>query len=185
METSKKTLRTHFRKVRAAISQEEMDLEAQLASQKLSEFLSTNKSVKSVAIYISIGTELSTDNLIKVLREANCEIYIPAWIESENCYRFAHFAPETVLETGPMGIPQPKSPHLINSENLDLIFVPGLAFNADGARLGYGGGWYDRLLQNTHKDTLIVGYCHHKQITETPIPLETHDIKAIPWQFAL
>lgn len=57
----------------------------------------------------------------------------------------------------------------------DVIVVPGLAFTSAGARLGQGGGWYDRLLAEVRSDCLTVGVCFAEQIVED-LPTEPHDI---------
>jgi 5-formyltetrahydrofolate cyclo-ligase len=53
--------------------------------------------------------------------------------------------------------------------------VPGLAFTKDGRRLGYGGGWYDRLLASARKDALRIGVAHEFQVLGD-LPNEPHDI---------
>lgn len=57
----------------------------------------------------------------------------------------------------------------------DVIVVPGLAFTAAGARLGQGGGWYDRLLADVRSDCVTVGVCFAEQIVDV-LPIEPHDI---------
>ena len=57
---------------------------------------------------------------------------------------------------------------------VDLILVPGLAFTRDGARLGRGGGYYDRLLANCPPRTRRIGVCFAAQIVAT-LPVEAHD----------
>lgn len=85
------------------------------------------------------------------------------------------------LVTGPLtpgayGIlePQPSFPEIAPSE-LDLAIVPGVAFDRQGGRLGYGGGYYDRLLPSL--DCLVVGLCYGFQLFDTPLPLEAHDVR--------
>lgn len=57
----------------------------------------------------------------------------------------------------------------------DVIVVPGLAFTAGGARLGQGGGWYDRLLADVRPDCVTVGVCFAEQLVDV-LPIEPHDV---------
>lgn len=59
-------------------------------------------------------------------------------------------------------------------KEFDCILVPGLAFDARGARLGRGGGFYDKLLEK-HKDIPTIGVCFKEQISLKELPLEPHD----------
>ena len=61
------------------------------------------------------------------------------------------------LELSSFGIPEPKLGRIIPEEKLDLVFVPLLALNQNGHRVGYGKGFYDRLLSKCKKDCLFIG----------------------------
>jgi 5-formyltetrahydrofolate cyclo-ligase len=61
----------------------------------------------------------------------------------------------------------------VDPQTIDLVIVPGLAFTATGARLGYGGGNYDRFLPKTRAAT--VGVCFTEQLVDE-LPLEPHDL---------
>ncbi len=79
------------------------------------------------------------------------------------------------LQRGPMNVWEPK-PHCLPVEiaALDLILVPGLAFTRDGARLGRGGGYYDRLLANPACRAQRIAIAFDLQIVDS-IPVEPHD----------
>ena len=62
----------------------------------------------------------------------------------------------------------------IDSAGVDLILVPGLAFTADGLRLGRGGGYYDRLLVKLPPHTRTIGVCFATQLVAA-LPTEEHD----------
>lgn len=61
-----------------------------------------------------------------------------------------------------------------SAEKVDLIFVPALAFDETGARLGQGGGWYDRALENLPARLLTIGVAFDFQIVQS-VPRESHD----------
>ncbi len=60
--------------------------------------------------------------------------------------------------------------------DLDVVLVPGLAFDARGGRLGRGGGFYDRLLAGRGKRTILVGCCFAFQRSGEDLPLAPHDV---------
>ena len=59
-------------------------------------------------------------------------------------------------------------------ENFDLVLVPGVAFSADGARLGRGRGHYDRFVPRLRRDAVVLGVCFSERLLPN-LPLETHD----------
>lgn len=71
--------------------------------------------------------------------------------------------------------PSPTAPHPIAPVLVDVVVVPGVAFTADGRRLGQGGGWYDRFLAGVRSDALVVGVCFAAQIVDD-LPVEPHDV---------
>ncbi len=60
-------------------------------------------------------------------------------------------------------------------QDLDLIMVPGVAFDLQGGRLGNGAGYYDRLLQKVRPDTLLTAVCYESQIVDK-VMMEKHDV---------
>ncbi len=63
----------------------------------------------------------------------------------------------------------------IQPRDLDLIMVPGVAFDRQGGRIGNGGGYYDRLLKGVRVDTLIMAVCYESQMCNK-VSMEKHDI---------
>jgi 5-formyltetrahydrofolate cyclo-ligase len=79
------------------------------------------------------------------------------------------------LRRGPMGIREPReAAPAVSPQAVRLWLIPGLAFTVRGDRLGYGGGWYDRLLGQADPSARRVGLAHPFQIVET-LPVEPHD----------
>lgn len=79
------------------------------------------------------------------------------------------------LQRGQMNVWEPKPQcALITIAALDLILVPGLAFTRDGARLGRGGGYYDRLLAHPTCRAKRIAVAYDLQLVDH-IPLELHD----------
>lgn len=63
----------------------------------------------------------------------------------------------------------------VSAAELDLIMVPGVAFDPAGGRLGNGAGYYDRLLQQVRPETSLIGVCYQSQLCEKVI-MEKHDV---------
>jgi 5-formyltetrahydrofolate cyclo-ligase len=80
------------------------------------------------------------------------------------------------LVPGAFGIREPSADlaHAVAPDTLDLILVPGVAFTVNGARLGRGGGFYDRLLVSLPAHTCRIGVCFDSQILPE-LPVEPHD----------
>lgn len=77
------------------------------------------------------------------------------------------------MEKGAYGILEPKTVRKADENNIDVILVPGLAFDRNGGRMGFGKGYYDRLLESSK--AVKIGLCYDFQILEK-IPTESHDV---------
>lgn len=79
------------------------------------------------------------------------------------------------IEAGPFGIYQPKlSCPVVPLSSINLFLIPGIAFDKKGYRLGFGKGYYDRLLKTIHRPK--IGVCYGYQLIDE-LPHERHDIK--------
>lgn len=85
------------------------------------------------------------------------------------------------LSPGTWGILEPpktrwgESGKEIASDGIDVVMVPGVAFDRSGGRLGNGAGYYDRLLANVRKDAVLYGVCFESQLVDR-IAMEKHDV---------
>lgn len=85
---------------------------------------------------------------------------------------FLEFAEGPLTAKGPFGIPEPESA-AVSLTRIDVVIVPGLVFDLAGERLGYGKGFYDRVLGQLHKDALSVGVAFEAQLGPVPMgPLD-------------
>jgi len=82
------------------------------------------------------------------------------------------------LLRGPFGVTEPPRewPGLVDLSMLDAIFTPGLAFSPTGGRLGFGGGWYDRLLSRIPEMVVRIGVCWSRMLVDT-VPMDTWDVR--------
>jgi 5-formyltetrahydrofolate cyclo-ligase len=139
-----------------------------LAALKRFQRLEIYHHAKTIGAYVPMPDEIDvTPIMIKPERT----FYIPAFDEALGGYRLARMG-ET-FRRGRFGILEPVDPVFAEQDELDLIIVPGIAFDRAGRRVGRGGGFYDRLLP-LYKAPRI-GLCFDFQIVET-VPAEEHDI---------
>ncbi len=131
-----------------------------------------------VALFVSIGREIPTQPLIDHALAAGKRLALPAWIPDKRCYRFCAYDGVTRLVPGPLGIVQPESGDTLDARQCDLVFMPGLAFDSKGGRLGHGGGHYDRLLATARDSACVckVGLAYEFQRVDL-IPLDTNDVR--------
>lgn len=77
------------------------------------------------------------------------------------------------LKKGAYGILEPSVVKTADEKDIDVILVPGLAFDRHGGRMGFGKGYYDRLLETSI--AVKIGLCYDFQLFDT-IPTESHDV---------
>jgi 5-formyltetrahydrofolate cyclo-ligase len=105
---------------------------------------------RAILYFVSFRSEVSTEGMIRALLARGTVVVVPlADLKSKrlHLYRLEDF--DRDLSPGTWGIPEPsprrsKPFHL---KEVDLVVTPGVAFDESGARVGYGGGFYDRLLE--------------------------------------
>lgn len=128
------------------------------------------------AVYLASADEIDLTVLIEILWAAECKVVVPAW--RDGAYRLIGCSRETKLVPGPMGILEPEARGAglepVDEGAVAVWIVPGLAFSRSGARMGYGGGWYDRFLAKSDPSAVSVGVAYPFQIVEH-LPLEPHD----------
>jgi 5-formyltetrahydrofolate cyclo-ligase len=136
------------------------------------------RSARTVALHIGVRGELPTDVLLAAALAAGKRVALPRpsrdGIELRLCGGIGELA------AGAHGIPEPPAAaSAAAAADLDLVVVPGLAFDSRGNRLGQGGGDYDRLLAALPAATATVGWCHDFQLVDW-VPTEPHD-RRVGW----
>ncbi len=125
----------------------------------------------AAAVYVSSFNEPQTDAVIKRLRGEGRRAAVPVTDVQSGTLTLAEITES--MKKGAYGIPEPTEIIPVSIEETEIILVPGLAFDKTGARMGFGKGYYDKLLQ-TAKATKI-GLCYDFQLLEK-IPSEPHDV---------
>lgn len=143
----------------------------------------------TILLYASFRSEVDTTVLIEYCFAAGKVAVLPkvAKVAKEDSInsrlRLYEIRDIKELSSGYYGIPEPDVPEDrgMRAEDMDLIVVPGVAFGEDCSRLGYGKGFYDKLLsgvrrQKTEDRSLIIAIAYEEQVVKS-IPSESHDIK--------
>jgi len=140
------SLRNNIRQQRRDIPRSQSDIaEQQLARIVLEDPWVTES--QHVACFISNDGEINTRSLITQLHQADKCVYLPVLDpRRKNHLLFLLHKPDGLLVTNRFGIPEPdiNTGQVIQNQELDLVLMPLVAFDAFGNRLGMGGGYYDR-----------------------------------------
>lgn len=124
---------------------------------------------QTAGLYAPYGDEAPALRYAKPLLSLGVSAALPAIAGDDIVFRT--FGAEDDLATGPLGIREPSADQPVITP--DIIFMPLLAFDNDGHRLGQGGGFYDRYLC-AHPKCLKVGFAWSVQRVEK-VPVEPHD----------
>ena len=129
----------------------------------------------SIAVYLASPQEIDLSPFIRKMLTMGVKVVAPRW--NGETYELAVLKglDDAHLRQGPMGILEPAEAEIVLPKEVGVWLVPGLAFTRNGKRLGYGGGWYDRLLADAPKDALKIGIAHAFQVVDD-LPSEPHDI---------
>ncbi|HVZ81849.1 MAG TPA: 5-formyltetrahydrofolate cyclo-ligase [bacterium] len=171
---TKDFLREQFKKVR---SQVPPDL-AEAASQGVWAILSKRPefdAARHIGAFFSVGTEINTYPILEGILQEGKKLYLPRLVKDQNRFDFVQVADFEHLSPGPFGIQEPSGGHPTATAELDLVLVPGLAFDPRGHRLGFGLGFYDRVLPHLRPGALSLGVGYGFQMVEH-LPEDPHDI---------
>ncbi|MGX7106635.1 5-formyltetrahydrofolate cyclo-ligase [Hutsoniella sourekii] len=122
-------------------------------SEYLLNYVKQNK-IRNIGFYYGFHPEIDTYPMIQRLLDLGLEIYLPR-IQDDRQMTFHLYQGDSHIEIVQKRIRQPKaSCPMIEGAQLDLLVVPGVAFDLEGNRIGFGGGYYDRYLAQNSVATL-------------------------------
>lgn len=179
-DDSKTLLRRELRDKRAKVS----PAAQKIATKKISQNVASHplfESASSIAFYIANDGEISPNMLIELARKLDKRVYLPA-ITSNKKLLFRDFSNPEKITKNRFGITEPDpSCDTIDASELDIVFLPLVAFDKRGNRLGMGGGYYDRTFayraNNPSQKPALIGLAHAFQ--------EVKKIAAEKWDVAL
>tara|TARA_Y100000310_G_scaffold140319_1_gene139676 strand:- start:457 stop:1026 length:570 start_codon:yes stop_codon:yes gene_type:complete len=171
----KQALKSEIFGKRKALSKGEVKEKSSEIKEKLFS-LEEFKDAKNILFYVSFNNEVDTQEIIKeLLSEKN--IIVP-YVEKDNpILQLSELKSFNELEPKTLGILEPKEKFIreFSPKKLDLVVVPGLVFDQNGHRIGYGYGYYDRFFHKLNKDVKKIGFAFDFQVVDK-IPEEKHDV---------
>lgn len=173
---TKSKLRKVYKSKRKRLSSEEVNqISLQILENLKSMEIWKNSSFHTF-VPIKTQKEVNTLPLIDYLFEFNKKVIVPK-VENDKMLSCL-IDSETEFELGKFNVPEPKSFQLIDSEQIDVIFMPMLVCDQNGNRIGYGGGYYDQFLKECRKDIIKIGLNFFapipeiEDIFESDVPLD-------------
>jgi 5-formyltetrahydrofolate cyclo-ligase len=127
---------------------------------------------RSVLAFVSVRSEVPTDELLKAVLTEGKTLLLP-YVDDDGTLRATAVDSLDELAPGFQRILEPRTRRPVDSATAGVVVVPGVAFDVEGGRLGYGGGFYDVLLR-TMPEVPRVGICFETQVVER-VPVEEHD----------
>ncbi|WP_284140406.1 MULTISPECIES: 5-formyltetrahydrofolate cyclo-ligase [unclassified Virgibacillus] len=130
---------------------------------------------KTIGVTLSMGEEWNTDRIIEACRREGKRVCIPRCLPQSRKLEFYTYEDEAQLEIvyHHLREPIPNKTTFVAKNEIDLLIVPGILFDVDGYRLGFGGGYYDRYLVDFQQPTISL--LHTKQLKQK-LPVERFDI---------
>ncbi len=135
---------------------------------------------RTVLCYVSFRSEVYTHTFLARMRADGKQVVVP-YCAAQHLDLFC-FSSFDDLALGTLGILEPK-PELreqihrrANVQELDLLVIPGLAFDRQGGRLGYGKGYFDRFLLGARPDALMAAVAFECQLFDS-VPMQPYDVR--------
>ena len=176
IRTQKERLRKQVLAVREGLGLDRVEIDGQAIMERVLG-LEQYRRAELIHTYISSKeNEVDTRELIHISLEQGKRVAVPVVEQGKKTMAHAEIESLDELVDGPLGLAQPDPTRvdwLAAGAVIDLVLVPGIAFDPCGHRIGFGGGFYDRFL--TEVQSVKVGLCYDALIMDD-IPNEDHDV---------
>lgn len=173
----KRTIRKKILLKRSQLSQGEISEKSKAIRNNLFDSDQYQKS-KFIFTFISFKDEVDTHQLIKESIGRKKRIGVPITIAKPRQMFVSELMDfDKELEIGYYNILTPKEEfvRIVSPEIIDLILVPGVAFDKRGYRVGYGGGYYDRFFSSLDENVIKIALCYDMQIMDE-VPTDSFDV---------
>jgi 5-formyltetrahydrofolate cyclo-ligase len=154
---NKKEIRKKYKDLRSLLSAEELEEKSLAIANQLQKLAIWQKTYYHLFLSIKKQKEINTEYILQILAGKDKEIVISK--SDFKTGKMIHFllTDNTKIVENDYGIPEPVDGLEVPTTKIDVVFVPLLAFDIVGNRVGYGKGFYDRFLSECKPDTLKIG----------------------------
>lgn len=170
MEKAK--LRKEIKEKRKALTADEVRYASEIICNSLWDMDAFIES-KTVMVYLSSFNEVSTMAITKKLLSLGKRVVVPISDTSTETLILSYIEDMSSLSKGAYGVLEPTSIKNANASDIECVLVPGIAFDVRGNRMGFGKGYYDKLLAQT--SAVKIGLCYDFQLVDN-IAVEAHDV---------
>ncbi|MDI6826440.1 MAG: 5-formyltetrahydrofolate cyclo-ligase [Candidatus Aenigmarchaeota archaeon] len=173
----KEDIRKKILSLRDSLTEEEMRSKSGLIQKRLFN-LPEFKKARTIFFYVSTRNEVKTERMIKSALNLGKRVVVPISDVKERKLILSELKDfDKELEPGAFNILEPKREFFrpVLSEEVDFIIVPGIAFDKNGDRIGYGMGFYDKFLSSLKKRVPTVGLAYEFQMVDD-IPVDDKDV---------
>lgn len=136
------------------------------------------RDIDNIALYFPFRNEVNTNILVKAFTNLHKNIYMPKVLDETNM-AFNLLCNKSKFSINKFGIKELDNTDYIDINNIDLMFIPMVGVDPNGCRLGYGSGYYDRIVSSFDEQSikpLLVGLAFEYQVFEMHIG-EMHDLR--------
>ncbi|MFK5952800.1 MAG: 5-formyltetrahydrofolate cyclo-ligase [Desulfobacterium sp.] len=179
---SKKSILTEISERLAAFSSEEMAKKQEIIEEKLLEFANFLEAELAL-LYVRRAGEMATDKILRISLAARKGIVLPAFSESKHAislFRINDLDADLKKSSSDRMEPNPDTCKKISLEDIDIAVIPGLAFDEKGGRIGFGEGFYNRLIAKLPETTRKIAIAFEEQIVEhVPMDSRKHNLDII------
>ncbi len=179
LNTKKQEEKDKIRKDILAILRSQKDSERAIKSERIKKKLFQDKSFQQaefIMFYVAKSYEVDTIGMIEETLELGKRVIIPVTKTHEKSLIPSEIKdPKKELARGPFGIYEPKREYMkaVDPKDIDVVIVPGVAFDKKGNRIGHGRGYFDRFLKNLPSKTPTIGLAFKLQLVRK--------ISTFPW----
>ena len=175
----KTEIRKKFKSKRKTLSVEEKLILSKRIAEVAANNFDISEKVVSVFLPIERLNEVDSTFLIQHLNQVGSTVCTPVSDFQSLELRHVVHNEKTILKNNEWGIPEPTNGEEIQSENINVVFVPLLITNAEGYRVGYGKGFYDRFLSKCEESTIFIGLNYFDEF----VSIENIDSNDVPLHF--
>ncbi|NBL65463.1 5-formyltetrahydrofolate cyclo-ligase [Flavobacterium sp. NST-5] len=163
---TKKELRNHYKKLRENLSAEDVETKSMAIANMALQGTFWHKQIYHIYLPIIANKEVDTEFLLQILSGKDKDIVVSKADFSSRSMTHFLLTDSTKFVVNSHGIPEPENGFEVNPEKIEVVFMPLLAYDIKGNRVGYGKGFYDNFLRKCTPETIKIGLSFFEPETE-------------------